>query len=508
MIQCKITNMKVIFLFIFYSHHQLLALDTNEEGDKAYQALKNNQIEKMIFDTAQFKNCKQDKIQDIKLISDCFKKQIEEMSDINIEKISNELQLKKSSFLPSTSKKDLSKYFQTVIEESLYQERIQDKKIKDIPSIDIKAFTEIYESIISKNLLLEVSSFCLEHYNRSAQETKEQRYQQLVSNQKLFRNEYNNCLASIKNSCINLQNIKNSKEENQACILENRLREYRKILVEIKNNKNFYDELKKSNPTFHDLGLKKANLTDIDKKLTLSSSEIIKKGYKQEEKKLDTSYQNFYQECLLNKSENCNKLAHQNEKEALEANIIERKLLSEIYFKKLDDASKKSANEFKQWLIEDGSMTTKEIEEALKDPIAIKELIQQRYLKQEQAIIDEIQEKIKKSALSKNDDQESKDKKYNQLSEELKNKELNLKLVLSFNNIASSFLNLEKQSDSKNSENNSLGLEIEAKDLKNSDNENEKNISDYLRQYKKNSSSSNNSRTYISIETLDKILDP
>lgn len=135
-------------------------------------ALKEEGIDEKILNSDIFKDCK-DKIADAgdltvekgkDAIRTCLQEKLESVEDEQIEDFSSALKVDSLGFKETKNAKSLREYLSERIAKSIYGEKAyESKKLKEMKLVDHGLYLKLYKTQISKNLILEVSRYCLEN---------------------------------------------------------------------------------------------------------------------------------------------------------------------------------------------------------------------------------------------------------------------------------------------------------------------------------------------------------
>lgn len=148
-----------------------------QEGVETYKAdIKAKDVASSITQSEQFQGCKE-KFKDkdygndsearSKDLEECFQEQLNGVDDEGVVNLGEAFNLKSFDRNASKSAKSIREYLQERLQEKLYGRTTNDEKLDDIKNrkfVDQKTFVELYKAQLGKNLLLEVSQYCLENF--------------------------------------------------------------------------------------------------------------------------------------------------------------------------------------------------------------------------------------------------------------------------------------------------------------------------------------------------------
>lgn len=176
----------LIFLLLFTLNFQTFGNDEVEETPQAsasddvpseevetfLTSIKEAEVEEKLLDSEQFKTCKS-QAQGVpeedrsKKIEECIKSQVSELTPEALEDLSKNLKLKAFDRNATKSAKSIREYLTERLRKTLYgpkKAKDEIQKLKDTNYVDHKIFVELYKNQIGKNLLVEVSQYCLENF--------------------------------------------------------------------------------------------------------------------------------------------------------------------------------------------------------------------------------------------------------------------------------------------------------------------------------------------------------
>lgn len=135
-----------------------------KETELAVSRIKEQEVEKQIMESSELlKGCKEKETLTDK--ENCIKEKVENMDPGEVEKLSKNLDLEsfdKQAAKSTTSIKDyLSKRIENALRGSPKDKSVKEMNLKDLKFVDHAVYATLYRSQIGKNILLEVSNYCL-----------------------------------------------------------------------------------------------------------------------------------------------------------------------------------------------------------------------------------------------------------------------------------------------------------------------------------------------------------
>lgn len=423
-----------------------VAVEKNAVNDsqKIVNTIKEVQIDKFLTSSPQLTKCKKEN-KDTDALSKCFSTELSKYDSKQLSKIGDELKLSETHGVDTKNKKMLIDFFSKRIETQLYGKSFQEKpSAKLAATIDQSRFTEIYHSIVTKNILLEVAEFCLANHKRDntnqADYIKEN-YQTMidqVNNQPdYFKQQISECLLALPTQCDEYEKNTANDGFRKGCLLHQKFRNYKVVLKQIENDKKFWQELKK-NPTFVTTVMKSPDENfDIHKVINYGSTDITEGALGN---KLAKENEDFKTKCLTKSSAECEALVQKGNKEALEELRARYVLEQQLQMKNLDSMDSKKLRE---WAIKYMGYSEERLKELERDPQGMNAIIKKKYEIEQNALIAEIQEKIEKYGLSKDKSLQDSQEILNNIGSEVENREEVLKLIVRYNNIINNYFNVK-----------------------------------------------------------------
>ncbi len=93
--------------------------------------------------------------------SNCVRDKLSQVSDTDLEKMSENLGLKQHGLIKGTGSKAITEYLSSRFQNAFFAENKQGKLVPMV--LDQKMFFDLYESQLGKSVLLEISNFCYNH---------------------------------------------------------------------------------------------------------------------------------------------------------------------------------------------------------------------------------------------------------------------------------------------------------------------------------------------------------
>lgn len=143
----------------------------DKEIDLVVSTIKEQKVEKQLLESNELlKACKDKKANDPEAedVADCVKTQIANMDEATIEKLSKDLDLesfdKKASQNVTSIKDYLSQRIETALRGTPEGKEAKEITLKDMKFVDHAVYSKIYRSQIGKNILLEVTNYCISNF--------------------------------------------------------------------------------------------------------------------------------------------------------------------------------------------------------------------------------------------------------------------------------------------------------------------------------------------------------
>ena len=455
---------------------------------------------------------------------DCIWKNISDSTQKNLSEVFAKKNLA-PTFAPAVggdstdpARNKLQKYLTKRLQEALYGEVNEEgkKKQRMVRHVD---FVHLFESQVSKNVILVVSSYCFDAYfdNSSNDHYKyliPTDKQQIKANRKknskklveLNPNDKASSSASIHwNGCIKaVQHIchKNTKKYNElsgntldlqgdsehtqliensskrACGVNDYIKKARLKLIYLAEAKKIYKKAGTNPHNITDSSVEMYTGRDgqksIDEITSISSKELIEtSGFKDANKQMVEDFKNNCNPDIKQKDgrnpEECAKYISKN-KEAYEKNLDEYRIQSLAVQKKIEDL--KDKEDVKKYLKQEGYGEEK-IKEMVSDNNieAIKAQIKNRYTQERSQIIKALTDEIKKRSIKKDEDI-TKNHNIGNIFNELQERSEYFQQLVHYNNIVSGYLTISNADEDKNTRN-TKSIEIELADSPSSENKTE-----------------------------------
>jgi len=546
----------LILLTLLFSN--LLFAESEEEH--YLRSIKEVEVEGQILEQIEQGDCKKNaqNIKDLEArntqIRNCFQNKLDSLGEEEVREFSKNINLKSYDLqatkdVPST-RKYLSERLEKAIHGKDYDPTKNRLKAKQRKYIDQSDFIKMYKAQVGKNILLEISQYCLENlrnkngdhykvpckneppgakwsgcmlasedspiwnelkevefkYDKST--TEKEKSQENINNEKQIQKEFKRgpeylkvkyafCTTAIDKMCRRYDNIKRSKEikknesfqiredidynkvkynreevdikladdkggklvGRKACLLEARLKDYRKNLQVLDLTEEAFNKMKNAtsgydNEVFGQIykGIygDKQDEKSIDEITTITSRDV---GLS-----LDT-------EKNKEEFEVCEKAGFDSEECATFVNKDEEEFKNvEVEFEattalKLKEMEKLKNDEIKNYLNQNAmSNYLKKFEEGTLTEDQIKEIIQQKYKSERLALINELRDKLNQNTLQKSPDPKAnQDAEKNDILTKVKNeiegKKDRLENLFRYSNVITSYLEIAGEDGEENSQN-------------------------------------------------------
>lgn len=492
---------------------------------------------------------------------DCFNKKLNDLPEDQLKSISGQLNLEGYGVVKDNSAKSIKEYFDQRLGKALYGKNYKTGEInnlKDINFVDHMRFVELYESQISKNFLLDLSKFCLnevefdsnnkasclskkdprkmfkdgedirECFKPITVASNDSKLEDFVNQLKTggtqiesLHKEWLFCVQAISPLCkqyqkdaaetevktVNLDAPDSDEDDKdkvarRACIALTRMKEYRRVIAKIEDTKKELGEVSSSQRGFVNL-FKQVydgkDDTSIDSLTNITSSEMAEamKTYNSDTK---TAELKRIEECKQDPKK-CQDVVTQKTDAQQDQVILEFEGRTMAKLKQIEKLDKDA---FKEYLSDTGKdKLAEEIDNKTDAEIqAMRKEIMDDFRKEHLSILNELKERMKTNYEIVKDDS-SHTQKIQNIENEVKNKEENLKRLYHYNNIVTSLLTVN--SDSGSTQNTSI-LQKEIDQYKGD------NPEDYFRTIgaedivANNSNSNQQSTTQIDLGLVDKFL--
>ena len=417
-----------------------------------------------------YEDCQQGGPQNSQKMDECIWNRIKGHSEVKekIEKIQNPERFESIPLATLRQARDpamekLQQYLSKRLEEAIYGEVQKDgKKMRRMVAHD--RFLKLYKSQIGKNIILTLSSYCLDTDPNSSkhlipkdkdarEKARKDNIERLgrfnASRENMANSRWVECVQEIQNICSK-DNI-NSKYEGsrqRACVVTDYVKAARQNLIILATIEKAWDNVKKEkkggrfiveNIVEYD-GKKDDDLTSISSNELLNTS-----GFKEANENLA---KNLEERCLKGGEEDeCAQYISQN-KEELEKLLGEYRLRSFLVQKKVEDMKKEDIENY----LKDEGYSEEQIALKLQDEDAIKEQITKNYRERREKLIAHLQSKIIESSVEKGTNFDASKRKLEAIHQELLARPERYKQLVHFNNIVSGYLSFESSETQKNQE--------------------------------------------------------
>ncbi len=431
--------------------------------------------------------------------------------------------------------KALSDFFGKKLDEAL-NGNPKDAKDKSVSSVDHKKFIDLYTNELGKSVVNAFTSYCMETKSTCVSGSSQclidsdpnERKKDIKSNLDYLRQHstfsdsegevWKKCIADVSKVCYETDSKETDPTKaysrDRACVIMDFVKSARKSLQAANDQKTFYDGLKAQG--IANVAFNVKAIDNNDKKLTADqltqiTSEDIGKDFKNKDNKTEniakvtTDIQKEADECTkdnakINDQEKCKKFLDTNANKNSDA-VAEFGLRQ---FAKGDDLSEKLKNDdsVKAYLKEEGYSDSEIQQMTSKDKIqGVRDQIAKRYENEKNAIIKAMADKVSRKTASTDGKIEEKDanNKMSLIKEDLKNRNEDLKNLIHFNNIVSSYLTIEDQN--KKSSRNTASLFAEVQSYNGADAEKLKDNLKNNKDLKQDQTSSN-----LDVNTINKSL--
>jgi hypothetical protein len=519
-------------MVIIFVLTQLLFAQNNQDSEdlvKKYLAvIKGKEVESNLLEQVSKGACKPDET-DPDLASrnnkvlKCFKDQLATLKEDEIKNFSKSIELHNYDIEVTKNSESIRSYLSERLETALYGEKLDPKKmgdpnyVKKLKMVGQDEFLRLYKTQISKNILLEISQYCLETlrdkdgkpldpgkfnfpkpteadyisffstFQEVTLETNKTSSDELA---KITKDEFNKgpiflkqkyllCVQSVKHMCDRYESKNktvtgtdlskdNDSNGRKACILSSKLREYRRVIaatdVTLEDFKKFTD----SSGFQYGGGFYTGNVAGKTvNDLTTVTSEEIKKTVDKDDAELEK-----FKECETKNFEEpeCEKYIASGGEEAF------RKLESDFHLAtetKSRDLEALKEDDLKKYLETNGMKD--QLEKYNKNELSeadIKKILTEKFKAERLAVIAEIRDQYSKKSVKKDPNatigQTETDLK-DETKQDLEFRKERLSNLFHYSNIITSYLEVESGGDKKTS--NLIGLKKEKEALEKSEEE-------------------------------------
>lgn len=146
-----------IFIILLFTALYAHAQDVSQEEQDLYLAtIKAQDVDRQITESDQFKACRDKPNQ--KEIEKCIN---DKMKDVDPKELADKLDLGSFDKKASKDEKSLRAYLGKRIHKAVYGVDLDDEKVKQAKLVDHALWSKLYRSQIGKNILMEISNYCL-----------------------------------------------------------------------------------------------------------------------------------------------------------------------------------------------------------------------------------------------------------------------------------------------------------------------------------------------------------
>ncbi len=463
---------------------------------------------------------------------------------------------------------ELSKVFQKKLESALEGDEKDAKGKKYISVVDHAKFIELYKTELGKTIINAFTSYCMEadislKYETQKPNCKDEKDQPvscplfILAEQKNKADNIAKNIASLKasdfksssdktsdksagiwNSCISSvaqvcytkeadfsQKSKGTASSNQiqtsitrACTITDYVKSARKNLIAAEEQVKFYNGMPQTASLVVE-NAKSVTITDknsIDAVTTVTSKDVEDSYQKKNKETLEKEILDCTENGAIKSTDKCKRFISTDTKAKSEelAEFGIRQYAQGESIDKLTDKTTKNKADVEKYLVNEG-YDPKLAQTMTSDPAKLDELkdeIRERYKNERNAIIANMADKIKKSTTTKDGtiDATADKSKMDTIRAEISSRSADLKQLVHFNNVVSSYL--EITTDNGKTKRNTASLFSE---LKNGSKDIQGTTTDQIDEIKKQSGSAglkeaksdgSDSHTDLSVETLNKLL--
>lgn len=397
----------------------------------------------------------------------------------------------KTDYMSDPAVVELSKVFQKKLEEALLGDEAAQKDKKKIAIVDHAKFIELYKTELGKTVVSAFTSYCMEAVINKKQETTETNCKDdknnpttcplyflakdkktniktnidslkkahlessTAENPNADSQQWSNCIASVNHVCYtdlgtkydNINEIDVKESKTRACTIMDYVKSARKNLILADQQDAFYKDLGRGN-SFVVENAQEVKITDknsMDAVTTITSKDV-ENSYEVKNKELEKELSSCIDDNnQILDSEKCKKFISADRQDKEKA-VTEFGLRQFALGDKMEDKLK-NKSDVEKYLVEEGYKPEK-IKEMLKDDndlTTVKEEIKKRYESERNAIIASMAQKVEKKTTTKDGFNATDDKSQMvKIKEEISSRAEELKQLVHFNNIVSSYLEIDK----------------------------------------------------------------
>lgn len=512
------TNCEKIMLMTIWTIFILIAttLFSNLYGktDEEYflRMLKEDAVEKKLMNSEVLKDCisvgknaSREISAKITATSKCMEEKIAGLDKSKVESLIKGLELGKTELYGDPNQKNLAKFISELVEKSLYGEA--HKNPGALNNLDQEMFTLVYERVVGKALFFEMADYCLQRDDTKKISDIVVKYK----DQATTEIKVNECVETIRKGC-EFKATTATDVEAAACLFNRRLLEYRAIMAKLKEDKEFWAEVRKnSETTFRVENLDTSKLRSVGEIATdltkISSSKLVGQGYLEDQAVLSNQAKEMKEKCVDKPSdESCKKFFNRGIGDSLGQYRLQKELLLDLKIKSLNDAD---LSTLKETAKESNYFSKKKLEELLIGSESdLKKAITEKYQAEKLAIQVDIDKKIKDIGVSNDESLADASTKIKNIHKILEDRPEELRAVNFFSNIIIATFNFEN--DNIGAKRVLSGIDEEIKDLKaKTDDPETKDAISYLEGLKKGrTTASTDENHFLKPEEIDNLLYP
>ena len=406
----------------------------------------------------------------------------------------------------------LSNFLSKKLKDHFLKDLTEEQKKKGV-LIDHGSFNKIYQTRISKDIISSISSYCLNatrrgflHYDPYKNDNKNIINKLKKANLKKL-NEFNDetnknkafehwsvCLKQIKNICRQKNEYNFDDEESKkklrenlriwysrgiddeddeknwhdfeyssdtACLVNSTIKGLRRVLVKVKEIEKDYKASAKGGKGFKDSGIVVVEARDLDSATSLTSGELEKSGFKEENEKMTKE---FIENCKENKAtKDCLNYVNVGEsKKSEDAAFVEYATKLDGLQQKLDNLDDEAVKKY----LRENKYIDKNTEQVLTEEELqkIRGEMKVEYENEKKALISRMNRKIRGRTVQSSEgndaeiDFEKSKQTFDQIEVGLKTRTKEYTQLLHFNNIVSGFLEITKVDDAEETEQEKLKI--------------------------------------------------
>lgn len=501
-----------LFLLSFY----ILASDQKVKDEEYFfRMVKEDQLEKKLKNSEVFKDCHsagktsgktlQEQIQKT---SDCLKGKVQSLDKGQAENMIQSLELGRTELYGDPNQKNLSDYLSKLVEKSLYGDAANKPGALDY--LNQETFTLVYERVVGKALFFELADYCARKNIGPGNALTMKELTKTLQNADNTEKQIGICTQAIHNSC----DLKTGYDS-AGCLFNRRLVEFKRVMTQLKKDKEFWQDVKKNSNTSFELtsldtsSKKQRTLGQISSDLTnISSSKLVDEGYQENQNVLTKQAADMHKECVKSPTdEKCKKYFNKGIGDSLGQYRLQRELELDLKIQALED---QDLGRLKETATHGNYFSKVELEKLLQGSEAdLKNALKEKYEGEKKAVKDEIDKRIGEIGFSRQDALNDANSKITNIYEILKNKPEEIRAINFFSNaIVAAF---KFKNDDAGKRRVFSGIDQELQDLKSkASNDDIKNAIKYLEGFKKSdrSAASIEENHFLAPEEIDQLLFP